>query len=427
MHRLIRGFFIGAVAALGIGAGGSTAWAGAPVAIYSFQGGADGTDPRGAVVADAAGNLFGVTEAGGVSNFGTVFELSPPASQSGFWTHSVLYTFTGSADGGLPEAGLVFDSGGNLYGTTLLGGYVPNCGGFGCGTVFKLAPPSSRAAPWIFTTIHTFEPKSVAPDGANPEAPVILDASGNLYGTTYAGGLQVNCCGTVFKLTPPLSGTGPWTETLLHAFSGYSEAAYPVAGVTFDKSGNLYGTTKQGGFFGKCCGVVYELSPPTGGSGPWTEAVVHRFMGPDGTFPIAGVVLDPAGNLFGVAQFGSGNASICNSGCGAAFELPAPIGGPPEQTIYRFGASSSGLPSAVVLQNGSLYGVAQGGSQGTLFSLSPSGKKFWNNVTVALAGNAGALPLSLALDPPLSGSTTFYGVAFHAGASGFGTIFSWTP
>ena len=240
MKRAVWKVLIATLAALGALAAGSAAWAGAPVAIYTFTGGSDGAFPDGNLVADAAGNLYGVTEAGGTGDseflgYGTVFMLSPPASQSGSWTEAVLYRFTGAADGGIPLAGLARDPSGNLYGTTLVGGCVPNCGGQGYGTVFKLAPPVPGSKNWTFTTIWRFQPRHDVQDGATPGGPLTLDGSGNLYGTTARGGLRAGCCGTVFELTPPSSGSGPWTETLLHVFSGYAEGAFPPAGVIFDR------------------------------------------------------------------------------------------------------------------------------------------------------------------------------------------------
>jgi len=257
----IRGLFIGALAVLGVVAGSSAAHADAPVAIYSFRSGSDGAFPVGNLVADSAGNLFGVTNAGGISQNGVIFELSPPAGQSGSWTERVLYRFTGGADGASPEAGLVMDSTGNIYGTTLAGGCLPNCSGTGYGTVFKLAPPAPGSKNWAFTTLYRFQPTSGVQDGAFPLAPLTLDGSGNLIGTTSEGGLYANGYGVVFKLTPPASGSGPWMETLLHVFTGYSDGVRPEAGVTFDRAGNLFGTTPLGGMFGRCCGTVFELSP----------------------------------------------------------------------------------------------------------------------------------------------------------------------
>ncbi len=432
MKCVVCAYLIGALGALGMIAGGPAAWAGAPVAIYTFQGGADGDQPFGNLVADPAGNLYGVTTGGGTHpQAGTVFELTPPATQSGSWTETVLYNFTGAADGGNPEAGLVRDAAGNIYGTTLIGGCLPSCGS-SYGTVFELTPPAAGQNTWVFTTIHRFNPTHATPDGALPKARLILDIAGNLYGTTESGGLFVSGYGVVFKLTPPTSGSDPWSETLLHVFSGYSEGVHPRAGVTFDGAGNLYGTTLEGGLFGRCCGTVFQLSPSK--SGVWTDTVLQRFNDKNGLYPQSDLVFDAAGNLYGAVTNGQGNGSICPQGCGGVFELSPPPGGVGswgEQTIYRFpGTSLAASPLAVFYQNGTLYGAAvEGGSQslGAMFALTPSGKKFWNIATDFFAGSAGAGPMSLVIDPAVSGATTFYGVADHGGSAGFGTVFSWTP
>ncbi|MGI9170058.1 MAG: choice-of-anchor tandem repeat GloVer-containing protein [Caulobacteraceae bacterium] len=432
MNFGIREWMIGTLAALDAIVAGTAARAGAPEALYNFKGGSDGAFPVGNLVADAAGNLFGVTLDGGISDRGVIFELSPPATQSGSWTEAVIYRFQGGADGQYPEGGLTIDSNGKIYGTTSGGGCLPDCDGFGYGTVFEITAPTGGSKNWAFSTIYRFQPKAGAQDGAGPEAALTFDTSGNLYGTTITGGLHFNGYGVVFKLAPPPSGSGLWTETLLHVFSGYSEGVRPLAGVTFDGAGNLFGTTTEGGLFGRCCGTVFELSPTK--SGPWTDTILHRFNGRDGRGPGSDLVFDGSNNLFGAVSGGQGNGSICADGCGATFELTPPLGGVgdwSEQTIFRFpGGTAASNPGVVLFQNGILYGVArsfQPFSQGTLFVLSPSGRKFWNIVVTPFAGDEGAGPASLVTDPPVSGATTLYGVASKGGSTGRGTVFSWTP
>jgi hypothetical protein len=264
---------------------------------------------------------------------------------------------------------------------------------------------------------------------------MILDNSGNLYGTTYFGGLLPMCCGVVFKLSPPVSGRGLWTETVLHRFTGGSDGRRPASGLTFDGSGNLYGTTTAGGVRGNCCGVVFMLSPPVGRMGNWTETVLHTFLGPDGIEPGTDLVFDGAGHLYGAAGGGAGNGAICRRlGCGVVFELSPPAGGTgawSEKTIYRFpGESSAQNPLTVAYENGNLYGVASGGAQGqgALFVLTPTTKKFWDIATESFTGNAGSGPAgALITDPAMSGATTFYGVTFVGGSTGGGTVYSWTP
>ena len=194
-------------------------------ALYSFSGGSDPKFPYAGLIFDKAGNLYGTTEFGGANNQGTVFEITP--NSNGSWTETVLYSFTGSTDGGQPYGSLVLDAAGNLYGTTNFGGS-SNCN-LGCGTVFELTPSSGG---WKETVLYTFTGGS---DGREPYARLLSDASGNLYGTTLLGGnIGSVCstgCGTVFKLTHGSSG---WTESVLYAFQGGADGASPYDGLAFD-------------------------------------------------------------------------------------------------------------------------------------------------------------------------------------------------
>jgi uncharacterized repeat protein (TIGR03803 family) len=281
--------------------------------LHSFGSGSDGANPAAALIFDSAGNLYGTTEYGGLYSDGMVFKLSPGAN--GTWTESVLYSFAGyPADGADPTASLVFDSKGNLYGTTLIGGSSPNCKNnkksIGCGTVFELSPGVQGR--WSETPLYSFT--NVNGDGAYPYANLVLDGAGNLYGTTENGGVSGKCeglgtsnCGTVFEMMPDAGG---WSEKIVYEFKGYnSDGAYPMAGLVMDSRGNLYGTTELGGNASNAqydlgFGTVFELSPS--GGGEWTESVLHNFqLGADGGFPQAGVLLDSSGNLFGAT---AGNA-----------------------------------------------------------------------------------------------------------------------
>jgi uncharacterized repeat protein (TIGR01451 family) len=236
---------------------------------------AGGQYPAGSLVSDSLGNLYGVTEGGGqlcLGDYvcGVVFEVSPPSGGGSLWTETVLYTFTGGADGGLPMAGVILDSEGNLYGTASAGGNTTACASInpiGCGVVFKLAPPAGGVGPWTETVLYTF---SGANDGAFPKAGLTLDDHGNLYGTTLYGGNAAVCppfafgyggCGVVFELSPPGNGGGPWTETVLHAFRGGTDGAFPLSGVARDALGNIYGTASAGGDATANAGLVFELSP----------------------------------------------------------------------------------------------------------------------------------------------------------------------
>jgi uncharacterized repeat protein (TIGR03803 family) len=249
-----------------------------------------------------------------------VFELSPPSVGGGPWTETVLCTFTGGSDGGVPYAGLIFDAGGNLYGTTSGGGSSTY------GVVFELSPPSGGSSPWNETVLYAF---TGVDDGESPLASLIFDSKGNLYGIAFGGKAGY---GVAFELTPPSGGSGPWNEAVLYTFHSRSDGGYPDAGLIFDSKGNLYGTTGQGGNLSgsNCsgssgCGVVFELSPPTGGTGSWTESVLYTFNGGgDGADPSAGLIFDAKGNFYGTAYSGgdmSGSNCSGTGGCGVVFEL----------------------------------------------------------------------------------------------------------
>jgi uncharacterized repeat protein (TIGR03803 family) len=234
--------------------------------IYSFLGSPDGASPGKVLLADD-GALYGMTFAGGVTGKGTVFKLTPPGWGQTAWTETVLWSFTGGNDGANPVAGLIADKSGALYGTTSAGGACP-----GCGTVFRLAPPTHGQTSWTLSTLYAFTGGS---DGGSSFAGLIPDGSGALYGTTQNGGTinTASCpsfvggCGVVFKLIPREHGQVPWTETVLWTFSGGSDGSVPQAELIADGSGALYGTTVGGGNVnpqGPCgvdgCGVVFKLT-----------------------------------------------------------------------------------------------------------------------------------------------------------------------
>jgi uncharacterized repeat protein (TIGR03803 family) len=263
-----------------------TGWA--QSVIHAFSG-ADGSEPNGPLVFDAAGNLYGTTFDGGAFDGGTVFKLAP--SSGGTWTETVLYNFpyfTSGTDGSFPSGGVVFDQAGNLYGTTAGGGVSGLGCGFGCGTVFKLT--SSSGGAWTETVLYLF---TNGLDGSRPQGPLALDAAGNLYGTTPTSSTGY---GTVFRLSP--SG-GSWTLSTLH---GFASPDGPIPGpVILDAAGNLYGTT-TGSNTGY--GTVFQLTP---GSSGWTEMILYAFTGYplDGASPTGSLTRDAAGNLYGNTALGS--------------------------------------------------------------------------------------------------------------------------
>ncbi len=247
--------------------------------IYSFIGGADGVNPTQGVILDSAGNLYGTTLSGGALNLGTVYRIDASGQET------VLHSFLGGSDGSLPAAGVIRDAAGNLYGTTSSGGPL------GAGTVYEIDASGQERVLYSFTGGR---------DGADPLAGLIRDAAGNLYGTTAYGGPITT--GTVFKID--VSGK----ETVLYSFAGGTDGAHPAAGVLRDAAGNLYGTTSDLG--AGSSGTIYEVDA-TG-----HETVLYSFQGePDGAYPVGGLAFDGLGNLFGATSSGG------PGGGGTVFEL----------------------------------------------------------------------------------------------------------
>ncbi len=354
--------------------------------IYSFNGNNGRTADSG-LIADALGNVYGTTFDGGPASFGTVYQLTPLAA--GTWRETVLYNFQGT-DGAYPVANLTFDRAGNLYGTTQLGGLgtCSTSGGqdLGCGVVFKL---TKTANGWQESTVYSFQPgvnKGVIPVGG-----VTFDAAGNMYGTTWAPGIegdfvmakagadpqsntfwgcnQPGCGGTVYKLTPT---QGSWQETDIYAFTGAADGSSSQGNLIFDSAGNLYGTTPYGGT-GNCqygCGTVFEVSRSNGG---WTETVLHSFAGSDGAYPMGTLAADQAGNFYSTTNTGGAHND------GTVFELAKSGQQWQESVLYSFtGGVDGALPFAGVIldSRGNLYGTADEGgvdSVGTVYELAHNG------------------------------------------------------
>lgn len=300
--------------------------------LYAFTGGADGGYPYAGLMQGTDGNFYGTTSQGGAAGAGTVFQLTPAG------TLTVLYAFTGGADGGYPYAGLVQGIDGNFYGTTSQGGVA------GGGTVYQLTPAGDLAVVYAF---------SGADDGASPYAGVIQGTDGNFYGTTYQGGAFG--VGTVFQLTP----TG--AITVLYPFTGGADGAYPYAGVIIGVDGSLYGTTSQGAANGG--GSVFQLLPDG------TLTTLHAFAGgaTDGAYPVGTVMQASDGNIYGTTFFGGSadSGTVFQVTSTGAFTL-----------LYAFtGAEDGAYPYAGVVQasDGNIYGVSAFGGAfggGTAFRLS---------------------------------------------------------
>jgi uncharacterized repeat protein (TIGR03803 family) len=396
--------------------------------IYSFNG-ADGASPVAGLILDAAGNLYGTTATGGAHGCGTVFELFRDRNET--WSETVLYSFACGSDGALPEGGLVFGSAGNLYGTTLAGGALtaPICFNFfevdGCGTVFQL---TRRNGNWTKKTLHTFcAKKDTCKDGTNPYASLILDKTGNLYGTTSFGGASGN--GTVFRLARK---NGMWTEKILHSFNrNHGDGDWPTDPLIFDGAGKLYGTTTGGGFDGY--GTVFELIPGT--NDKWTEKLLFAFDITDGGCPTDGLIFDAAGNLYGTswgALTGCGGASTGN-----VFQLKPGKNGTWHETVLRnFNTNGAGVfPTAGLIFDaaGNLYGTTPyggGGSDcefgcGVVFKL--SAKDGWNEEVLHRFldnGVDGIVPWAGLI---FDAAGNLYGTTFRGGKYGNGTVFEITP
>jgi uncharacterized repeat protein (TIGR03803 family) len=420
----------------------SSGFAGSSPKVLHMFSGNDGGNPTANLIADKAGNLYGTTEYGGFAGYyGTIFRLSPPAVAGGHWTNTTLYTFTNTGDGARPTSGLLLDSAGNLYGTTS----DSNAGGYG--EIFRLTPPASGSGAWSETVLYSF--KGSESDGAYPQGGLVSDPDGNLFGTTSS---------SVFELSPPSTSGGTWTFKQLHAFQCCTPDGWnSQAGLVRDRHGNLYGTTEWGGFFDTdyCgylgCGTVFELRPPAQPGGAWIEHVLYRFKSniggySDGFIPLSSLILDPQGNLYGNTYSGG------SLGGGTVFELSPPtIKGEWAETIlheFSYTPTDGAVPiGSLIFDNaGNLYGVTEFGGNpcrfnagaygcGTIFKLTPTQNGSWDETVLYFFHRTGSLPRNpqagFLMDQygTLYGTTTYGGEDAKCGelAPGCGTVFQFTP
>lgn len=432
IHRIVANSIFYATLACMTGAGAASA--ATETGIYGFQCEPDGSEPLAGLVQIKTGNLFGTTFEGGTSQGGTVFNLTPPATEGANWTESVAYSFDSQVeqppvtDATHPMGGLVVGKGGALYGT----GYYSadfGCGGSGCGAVYSLKAKRKHM-------VITYEEQVVydflgMPDGQNPIGNLIKDSTGALYGVTANGGAAG--AGSVYKLTPPASGQTDWTETILYSFQNQADGGFPAAGLMFDTKGALYGTTTQSGELGS--GTVFKLAPPVHGAKTWTESVLYTFglsgAPADGAQPMASLIFDQNGALYGTTIFGG------TAGDGAVFMLTPPAGGQTswtETTLYSFMNTGDGaLPGAALLfQKRNLFGTTEGtggtGSYGTVFELAKpkSGKTAWTeNTLYKFAGTTdGKYPLSPLFADSLG---NLYGTTELGGPQKCGVVFEVAP
>jgi len=384
--------------------------AAAPQIIYMFAGGNDGEYVDSDLVIDGAGNLYGTSVQGGQFGSGTVFQVTPTANGSS--THTVLYSFTGGADGGEPYKGVTLDSQGNLYGTAVTGGG-GSCEG-GCGVAYKL---TNSGGVWTQTVIHAF---TGGDDGSGPGSGVTVGRHGAIYGMTPTGG--ANGQGVVYKLKPMADGT--WKLEVLHAFTGGDDGAGGSAGRLLLSKGTLYGVTTAGGANGK--GVAFKITPT---KGVWQFTTIYAFKGqPDAGFPYSTLTMDSKGRLYGTTYYDGAH------NLGSVYQLTLRHDGTwKERVLYSFeggmdGSSSSG--NLVFDKTGIIYGTTSAGGAhcdcGVIFKLVHRLDGSWNeSVRYRFKGPPDGAYAYNGMVGDSAGN--FYGTTSHGGTTDDGVIYKFTP
>jgi hypothetical protein len=398
--------------------------------IYSFPSKPDdGIFPGATPIVDKAGNLYLTTLAGGKLDRGTVVELSPPTTDGGTWTETVIYRFNGTQiSGASPIGTLTMDALGNLYGTTQGNWHAFGSVPTGSGTVFRLTHPSKPGGLWHSTLL-----RNLNGIGFTPKGRLALDSAGNLYGTAIAGGTgsvfgvcapgESAGCGIVFEVSPPLPAHQNWRIHVIHSFGSFAGDGVIPANDLVLRDGALYGTTTQGGING--FGRVFQLVQ---GNGKWTENTLHDFSFDEGEAPMGTLIFDGSGNIYGTTYVGLNPA--CPLGCGSVFKLSPPMAADQpwqETTLYKFAGGADGAnPQGGLVRDeaGNLYGTTTAGALGfgVVYKLTPpaSPGEAWTESTLhEFAGSPsdGSSPTSsliLANGDSLIGSTT-YGGASQAG------------
>lgn len=377
--------------------------------IYSFGGDEDGEYADTDLVRDASGNLYGSTVLGGEHGSGTVWQLHP--NGDGTWTHSVLYSFTGGADGGEPYKGVTLDGQGNLYGTAVTGGGGV-CEG-GCGVAYKLV---NNGGSWTQSVIHAFQGTD---DGQGPGARLTLDDSGHVYGMAPTGGAYG--AGTIYEMKP--RNNGGYKFKVIHAFTGGKDGSGGSAGALVLRGGSLYGAATAGGKNGE--GTIYQLESKPGGG--WQFHGLYAFKGePNAGFPYGGLAFDGLGNIFGTTYYAGADDA------GTVYQLSDTGHGWRERVLYSFtgGADGFGSIANVVFDTaGNIYGTtSEGGAagMGVIFKLTPGANHSWSE---SVAHNfAGPPDGAFAYNGMVGdGAGNFYGATVHGGADDEGAIYEFTP
>ena len=373
--------------------------------IYSFAGASDGEYTDTELVRDSAGNLYGSSVQGGTFGGGTVFQVTSAG------VHTVLYNFTGGADGGEPYKGVTLDADGNLYGTAVTGGGGA-CEG-GCGVVYKL---TNSGGTWTQSVIHAF----TGADGSGPGAPVAVDKHGNVFGTTPTGG--ANGLGTIFRLAS--DGSGGYKFRVIHTFTGGADGAGGSAGhMIFDAAGNIYGACTTGGVNG--FGTIFKLASV---SGQWQLTTLYAFKdSPDGALPYGSVVFDKTGNLYGTTYYAGA------SDLGTVYKLTHTGGTWTESVLYSFKGGTDGaspISSLVADASGNFYGTTSDGgasacSCGVIFKMTNANGKWTESVVYRFPGKPSP---GFAYNGMISdGAGNFYGATVHGGSGNDGAIYKFTP
>ena len=332
--------------------------------LHRFQNKPDGCEPEGGLTMDSTGAIYGATEFGGKEGLdgeGTIFKLAPAGTG---YSYSVIYKFTGGADGAWPLGGLLIDASGVIYGATQSGAASACPGAFqGCGTVYTLSP--AKSGYYTEKTLHAFQGGS---DGVIPSAGLAMDSKGAIYGTTSLGGYGSIGNGTVYKLTPTRSG---YSEQVIHAFSGSGDGNDPQASVVVERNGTLVGTTLYGGSI-QLGGTVFALKPR---GSKYSENILYNFTGNGQGSEPAAPVLDVSGVLYGTTSDGGVNPP-CGNQCGTIFELKPTRSGYAHSVLYHMTGPGGWFPHAgVILYNGALYGTTYESGRsfggGVVYKLTP--------------------------------------------------------